>query len=323
VNVPKAIKNFHFGFDLSVDDNIYHTMNIMTDSLDVLESNKAQTSIKYEDIIPDDKALYRIKAPVILGDEEQDEQNYDKYSEIFNGILPVRMSGVTMHCGVWDRISEAHGVENIYMDLMDRPDFMKKVVVHFTQITHNVLDQLERLNLLDMETTRVHYSPTYLAQPIGNAAGTKASRTWGFGMSQLFGDSVSKQVVEEFDIDIINPLYERFGLLYYGCCEALHNHIDAVRKIKNLRKISSSPFDNVYESAEAIGRDYVLSHKPNPQFVTYSLNESEVRKEINDALKASSANNTPMEIILKSVNTISNKPSILEKWNDLVMNMVG
>lgn len=34
---------------------------------------------------------------------------------------------------------------------------------------------------------------------------------------------------------------EKFGLTYYGCCEPLHNKIEILQQVKNLRKISISP----------------------------------------------------------------------------------
>jgi len=43
-------------------------------------------------------------------------------------------------------------------------------------------------------------------------------------------------------IDYAVQWYEKFGLVYYGCCEPLDGKIDIVREIPNLRKISMSPW---------------------------------------------------------------------------------
>ena len=57
--------------------------------------------------------------------------------------------------------------------------------------------------------------------------------------------SVSPQMFEEYEVEYVKPLLEQFGLVYYGCCEPLPNRIDYIRKIKNVRKISMSPWADI------------------------------------------------------------------------------
>ena len=66
---------------------------------------------------------------------------------------------------------------------------------------------------------------------------------------------------------MIFPLFERFGLVYYGCCDPLDGKIKEVRKIPHLRKISISPWANKERGAEEISRNYVDSYKPNPAYI--------------------------------------------------------
>jgi len=110
--------------------------------------------------------------------------------------------------------------------------------------------------------------------------------------------------------------------MYYGCCEPLEKKIGIVRKIKNVRKISVSPWANIDESADNMGKDYVLSLKSNPAFIAAGVNEKEVRVQIEKALKACRRSGGPLEIILKDVSTISSKLESLDQWNKIVMEMV-
>ena len=78
----------------------------------------------------------------------------------------------------------------------------------------------------------------------------------------------------EFAVEHDLKWLERFGLTYYGCCEPLDQKIPILRKIKNLRKISVSPWNDSKKIIDAIGSDYVMSRKPNPSVVeldTFSL----------------------------------------------------
>lgn len=69
---------------------------------------------------------------------------------------------------------------------------------------------------------------------------------------------------EEFSLRFERPVLARFGLTYYGCCEPLHRKIAMLRSIPNLRKISMSPRADLAVAAASVGRDFVLSYKPNP-----------------------------------------------------------
>jgi hypothetical protein len=53
--------------------------------------------------------------------------------------------------------------------------------------------------------------------------------------------SVSPAMREEFDITYMKKAMAPFGLVYYGCCEPLHNMIDIVEQIPNSAKSPSLP----------------------------------------------------------------------------------
>jgi hypothetical protein len=111
---------------------------------------------------------------------------------------------------------------------------------------------------------------------------------------------------------------ERFGLSYYGCCEPLHNKISMLRSIRNLRKISMSPKADLCAGAEAVGRDYVLSFKPNPaHLASDTFNADMVRRYLADALAAMRGCNG--EIILKDITTARSDVHRLTAWTNLAM----
>jgi hypothetical protein len=127
---------------------------------------------------------------------------------------------------------------------------------------------------------------------------------------------------EEFESDLVKPLYERFGLLYYGCCEPLEKKIDIIRKIKNVRKISVSPWANAVTCAENIHGDYVLALKPNPAFFVAGFAEENVVKTVRNAIAAAKAPHTPIEIIQQDVSTLEYHLDNLDRWEQIVMKIV-
>lgn len=68
---------------------------------------------------------------------------------IFDGILPVRQAGgANIKLQIWDILSEFMGVENIYFDLADRPDFIHQIMNRMTQATLNGIHQANNLGLI-------------------------------------------------------------------------------------------------------------------------------------------------------------------------------
>ncbi|MDD4081487.1 MAG: hypothetical protein PHP02_08790 [Eubacteriales bacterium] len=256
----------------------------------------------------------------IVVDHSADKRHYELCSEIFRGILPVRFEGVQIHTGVWDRIAQLRKPDNLLIDLIDRPEHTRAIVIKLRDITMDTVRQCEALGLLDNQIQYVHCTGAYTNDlPKTQGGDVKAKNVWAFGMSQIFS-TVSKDMHKEFDIDLLMPLYDMFGLMYYGCCEPLHDKIDIIRKIRNVRKISISPWADIEKGAESISGDYVFSLKPRPSLIGNGVfEEDEIRDQLQRAKDACKKHNTPCEFILKDVSTVRNRLDFLDRWNDLAM----
>ena len=128
---------------------------------------------------------------------------------------------------------------------------------------------------------------------------------------------------DEFDIEYAKGLMEPFGFVYYGCCEPLDRKIDIVEKIPNLRKISITPWADVDNAAEKIGKKYVLSSKPNPSSVSVAnLDEVALRAELKKILDACKRNGCACDLVLKDISSVGHNPQNLFKWEQIAMEMV-
>lgn len=230
-----------------------------------------------------------------------------------------------IHAGIWDRIAQMRPAESILWDIIDKPEFTKRVVKKFVDLTISTVEQCEMLGILDADMQYVHCTGAYndeLPAEGFDPAKPRAKDCWAFGMAQIFS-TVSPTMHDEFEIEMVKPLYERFGLMYYGCCEPLENIIPIIRRINNVRKISVSPWADIEKSAENIGKDYVFSSKPNPAFVSSGVLDVEpVNKQISAVMHACKKHDTPVELILKDISTVSGKLDCLDDWAGMVMNVV-
>lgn len=309
VDIPKTVHGLNYG------------IHIVEETLKTSDENDI-VSHRYEDQLQDDDGLNALKNDVITVDTELDARHMDICNDIFHDILPVRLSGVQIHSGLWDRIAQMRPAESILYDFVDEPEFTERVVKKFVDLTNSTIDQCEELGLLDPELQYVHCTGAYtndLPKDGMEDGKAKAHNVWSFGMAQILA-TVSPSMHEEFEIDMVKPLYERFGLMYYGCCEPLHDKIDMIRKVRNIRKISCSPWCEIDPCADNIAGDYVLSCKSNPAFICGgTFDEDNIRKQVATAKEACRRTNTPLEVILKDVSGLNGNLDFVDRWEKVVM----
>ncbi|MEG0639645.1 MAG: hypothetical protein RR824_06350 [Clostridia bacterium] len=295
-------------------------VQIREDTLSVDQGNSI-VSHQYRDQLPDVEALEKLHIPKLLVDDVQTQNRYQQLEQCFGDLLPIRLTGLR-YSGIfapWDELCMWRGVEPLLLDLMDEPEKLHAFMRKFTDIRLALLKQEEELGLLDT------YMPTLCATagladdlPAEPQGRVTRKQIWGRGAAQILA-SVSPAMHDEFDIAYQQEFFEGFGLVYYGCCEPLDRKIDIIRKIPNLRKISISPWADVRVSAEQIGRDYVLSRKPNPASVAVTqLDDEAIRKDILETLDSCRQNHTTCEFILKDISTVCHHPEHLTHWSQIV-----
>ena len=144
-----------------------------------------------------------------------------------------------------------------------------------------------------------------------------------FGLAQMLG-SVSPKMFQEFEVDYTSRICERFGLVYYGCCDPLHDRMAQVRMIPKVRKVSMSPWVDEELGAAAIGSDFIYSRKPNPAHVAMEdFHPDLVREHLEMTRDICAANDCPLELILKDISTVRYQPERLARWADIAMDVVG
>lgn len=275
----------------------------------------------YADEIPDEEALEKLHVPDIRYEKALSEQRKARAEEYFGDILPVRLTGTLLWEALWDRIVFWRGAEPVLYDLVDRPEFLHDLMTKLCDIEMKTIDLYEQQNLFEAEGAYCHCLETYCDElPAAgyDPARTRAADCWVSGAAQIFSE-VSPAMHEEFEIDYLKPVFERFGLVNYGCCEPLHRKIDIIRKIRNVRAISVSPWADVNIAAEAMGNSYVMARKPNPAFLAFSQMEEEpIAKQVRETLEACRKNGTPVIFALKDLTTLQHDPLRLDRWHDIV-----
>lgn len=309
ITIPKSISNTGIGIKAEVERL-------------ASEPGNETYSQHYENLIPEPEDVEKIKDPVITHNEEESRLWMQEAAEIFQGIAPVRQSGgIQFHLGVWDTLSMLMGVQNIYYDFLDRPEFLHACMERITQSTISAIEQCNRQHLHDDIINTCHCSYIYTDELLpgpGEGKGPDSKNCWAFGLAQLFS-SVAPETMAEFEFPYINRMAEYFGSIYYGCCDRLDDRLSYVKAIPNVKKVSCSPWSDRDNFAAQIGPELIMSNKPTPALVAEELDPEEVRKDLQHTYQAAKANGVNLEYILKDISTVQRDPQRLTQWAEIAM----
>ncbi len=312
IRIPRAIHNTGFGVQVQEDTA---TLDPTNDVVGHRYRNQFQTE--------DD--LEKIRTPRISEDKDATARRMTEAHEIFDGILEPRPTGMDPYLSLWDPISTWMGVENALFALMEKPEYMHQLAKRVADGYMAMLDQAEEQGLLCEPQSLIHCTGAYADElPASgyNPEKPRAKDIWMFGLAQMFS-TVSPQMFKEYEVAYTSPICERFGLVYYGCCDPLDGKMDEVRMIPKVRKVSMSPWVNEEKGAEQIGHDFVYSRKPNPAHLAFDDFDTElVRKHLSATKNVCEKYGCPLELVLKDISTVRYQPERLSRWADIAMGVI-
>jgi hypothetical protein len=282
--------------------------------------------VVYQPVIHDMKDVEKIRTPKVWFDEVETNRRMNLLSDLLDGAIEVRRRGIVHQWHTpWDLITHWYGVEQAMYDMIDRPEMVSEICRRVVDACTEVLHTQQKMGLLEsgdgnyrvgsggmgITSALPERTPDRPAGPLDQ---------WGCGNAQVFAE-VSPDMHEEFSLRFERPFLKLFGMTYYGCCEQLHNKIDMLSSIPNLRKISISPRADVATAAQATGKRYVLSFKPNPsQMASEVFDAKACEQYLRDAVRDSEG--CAMEMILKDISTVRNDPKRLDQWAEIAMRLV-
>jgi hypothetical protein len=312
--LPIIIHDSGFGID-----QISNTL--LTDKRSDIVSRKFLAQIDSEE------DLEKIKNPVVSLDKEASERNFQFVMDAFGDILHIEKVGI-VHAwfSPWDELVQWWGVQKALLDLAIRPLLIHQAMERLTNAYLSRLRQWEELNILSMTDGNYRVGSgglgftEELPRPGFTPEHVRTIDQWGCGAAQIFSN-VSPKMHAEFALQYEKRWMEHFGLNYYGCCDALHNKLDILKTIPNLRKISMSPWADVEKMVENSNGEYVLSYKPNPAIFAvdqWDINES--LKNLREVLEKTKG--CAVEVIMKDISTLRYQPQRLWEWSRRAMEIV-
>lgn len=261
-----------------------------------------------------------------IPDEEKKQALKKEIEEALNGILDYEFQlpySVLVQSHLIEMV-HLRGLENLMFDLYDEPELLYKVFRHMGESKARLLRRLEKKKLLFDNRTNIYTgsgSLGYTNDPKKKPEDVRLKDMWGFADAQEFS-SVSPEMFEEFAIANQKIGLNLFGKGCYGCCEPLDHKYEAVyRHITNIRRLSVSPWSDIDEAVEKIGRKVIFSWKPDPAKICTGFAEDELRKYLRNV--AEKTRDCFVEIILKDIRTCKSTNTYLVKFIELAREAFG
>jgi len=271
----------------------------------------------------------QLKARTFRVDRQATQNRREAMAELVGDVLAVRIRGShwwTM--GLTSRAIDFIGMTNLMLFMYDDPAGLHQLMAFLRDdhLAHAAWLEAEGLLALNNEDDYVGSgSCGYVsALPAGLPGQSVRQRDQWVLLESQETVGVGPDQYEEFVFPYERAIAERFGLVYYGCCEPVNTRWDVVRQLPNLRSVSVAPLCNQEIMPACLGRDYVYSRKPNPTLIsTGHFDESQIRRDLRTTLGITARHGCATEIIMKDVHTLNNEPGRLARWVRLAREEVG
>lgn len=241
-----------------------------------------------------------------LPDETQ--RRLEQTDALLGDILPVRrVCDAPLGATLGTAAADLRGLTEMMMDTVDEPELLHRLMAHLRDATLAAMDAAEAAGVLTPNTT----GPMLCSDPIGPDGPTTFRNLWCAANSQEF-DQISPGMWEEFCLAYQLPIFQRFGLVAYGCCENLTHKLDGVLSIPNLRIMVCSAWTNLDTLIERVGDRYTIMWRQKASDVVFAEDERALRAALEDGMRK--LQGCYVQIVLRELQTLAGNPDRLHVW---------
>ncbi len=251
-------------------------------------------------------------------DWDATQRNREWVEDVFDGILePVRARPGSW-TALFDYVCEIRGMDNLFMDMVERPEWLDEVMRRLWDLQIIKQRTFEREGALVVDNTYQHnynggLSYTRELPTDGFDPGRiRLKDTWALSVAQA-SVSISPEMHERFITRYEREFHAMFGLTSLACCEPVDRKMHLHRTLANLRRISICAWNDFARAAEAIGTDYIYSIKPTA--IPISRPDWDIGQDEAHLLNIlNQSRGCHVEIINQETATCLGQPERLTRW---------
>lgn len=299
-----------------------------------LKRNVPKSGIGYhvDRVINDlEENITKLKPSTYYYNHEYTNKLKDCVEETIGDILPIQMKNSVNYWafGITQKIVDIMGMENMLLSMMDTPDLFHQLMKFITDDLIRFLRWQEENDLLFVNNGNDYMGSgsfcfTHELPRSDSSDAVKSTDLWGHINSQE-SVGISPGMYKEFMYPYYAKIAEQFGLVYYGCCEPVHDIWDnCLQYLPNLRKISISDWCNEEIMAERLSDSTVIySRKPSPNYIGVGkeLDEEAFRQYIQKTIDLT--RNCKVEFIFRDIYSLNGNIEKVKRAVDIVRELTS
>lgn len=268
----------------------------------------------YDPPLKEEGDFARLAMPRFAHDAAETQRRLDRAHELLGDILPPRpVCGAPLGATLGTAAADLRGLEPFMMDMAIAPELVHRLMAHLRDATLASMDAVEGAGVLTPNNT----GPMILSDPVGEfQAGGRATfaNCWCMANSQEF-DQVSPEMWEEFCLAYQKPIFARFGLVAYGCCENLTRKVEGVLSIPNLRIFVCSAWTDLNVVLEKVSPRYGIMWRQKASDVVFAKDDAHLRRDLEEGCRR--LQGRPYQIVLRELQTLAGRMDRLHVWTRL------
>ncbi len=260
------------------------------------------------------KDFSKLKKSVYNYDEKGTNEHHAFAQDLLGDILDVKITNNSL---LWfmsftARAVNLMGLERLMYSIPDYPDETKKFFDFILEDSFEYINWQEKNGLLILDNGNIRagagsygFTDELPTEEFHKTGKITTKDIWG-NMNSQESVGLSPAMYEEFIFPIFKKAAERFGMVYYGCCEPVHEIWEScISTLENLRKVSISPWcDEEYMGEALRGSDIIYSRKPSPNFLGVGSFDEDAFKEYMEKTMIA-ARGCHAEIIFRDIYTLT------------------
>ncbi len=275
-------------------------------------------------------------------DRDGTERKRQLLDDTFGDLLPIRVGNYdhfmvdqgaeswagNYFIGLTWQIYRFIGNDGLLNWLYESPETIHALMEYMTDDRTRMFSYVEEQGLIVPNTDNQLAGPRaygYVSDlPGPEASPGLLSDLWCWAESQET-TMISPAMYAEFVLPYMKRLTDRFGHVYYGCCEPVQDRLEMIMEaMPNLRSVSVPPSADFERIGEMLGDRYVFSRKPDPVPISMPVpnwdgSKADLRRTY-DVAKAYDCN---VSLLFRDVYTVGGDRSRLATWVALARSVFG
>ena len=294
--------------DAVFDCDLQYTWGVETY---ISEATTEDGGFRYMHGIEADEDFDRVTVPTYTYNSQATDDALNRMHDLLGDVMPVKLTcrpPLGADLSIW--LERLRAMDRYLLDMAVQPQRIHQLMAKLTEGSLRAIRAAEDSGVIAPDNHR----GMFCSDPIGelDAAGKlHVHNLWGGTNSQEF-QSVSPAMTEEFLLNYVAPIFQKYGLNHFGCCEDLTDKIDMVLRLPNLRIFVCSYWTDTAKAVEACQGDYCIMWRESAALVTLSDDLTPIRKHLEQDLKILQGH--PYQVVLREIETLHGHPQRLHDW---------